>query len=128
MRSVFFGSDQSTFQVLKQYPHPFDPCPGSPNCIIHSKIFSLPDHQLFERCMHVLKDMTIHKLFLEKSDFYIHAIFRIPLFGFKDDLYITVTEAANNCAVLHIKSASRLGRSDFGVNARRIHFFVDNLN
>ena len=48
---------------------------------------------------------------------YLQAEFRSPLFGFVDDF-----EARRDAAsgIVHVRSASRVGHSDLGANARRI--------
>jgi uncharacterized protein (DUF1499 family) len=48
---------------------------------------------------------------------YLHAEFRSRLMGFVDDVELTYDEKAG---VLHVRSASRLGRRDFGVNRARV--------
>jgi len=48
---------------------------------------------------------------------YLHAEFRSKLMGFVDDVEFTFDAAAG---VLHVRSASRLGRRDFDVNRERV--------
>jgi len=48
---------------------------------------------------------------------YLHAEFRSQSMGFVDDVELTFDPAAG---VLHVRSASRLGRRDFGVNRERV--------
>jgi uncharacterized protein (DUF1499 family) len=48
---------------------------------------------------------------------YLHAEFRSKLLGYVDDLEFAFDAAAG---VLHVRSASRLGRKDFGVNRKRV--------
>ena len=48
---------------------------------------------------------------------YLHAEFRSKLMGYVDDLELTCDAQAG---VLHVRSASRLGRRDFGVNRARV--------
>lgn len=48
---------------------------------------------------------------------YLHAEFRSKLMGYVDDVEFTFDEKAG---VLHVRSASRLGRRDFGVNRKRV--------
>ena len=50
----------------------------------------------------------------EKPD-YLYAEFRSRLLGFVDDV-----ELLRQGGVLHVRSASRLGRRDFGVNRKRV--------
>lgn len=48
---------------------------------------------------------------------YLYAEFRSRLMGFVDDVEFVFDEAAG---VIHVRSASRLGRRDFGVNRARV--------
>jgi len=48
---------------------------------------------------------------------YLYAEFRSKLLGFVDDVEFTHDEKAG---VIHVRSASRLGRRDFGVNRARV--------
>ncbi|WP_313122980.1 DUF1499 domain-containing protein, partial [Exiguobacterium sp.] len=48
---------------------------------------------------------------------YIHAIFTSKVFRFKDDVEFYFDEAAQ---VIHFRSASRVGYSDWGVNRKRM--------
>jgi uncharacterized protein (DUF1499 family) len=48
---------------------------------------------------------------------YLYAEFRSKLMGFVDDVEFLVDPAKG---VIHVRSASRLGRRDFGVNRDRI--------
>jgi uncharacterized protein (DUF1499 family) len=49
--------------------------------------------------------------------FYLYAEFRSKLLGFVDDVELLFDEQAG---VFHVRSASRLGRRDFGVNRKRV--------
>jgi uncharacterized protein (DUF1499 family) len=48
---------------------------------------------------------------------YLYAEYRSKLLGYVDDLELLFDERAG---VLHVRSASRLGRKDFGVNRKRV--------
>ena len=48
---------------------------------------------------------------------YIYAEFQTPLMKFTDDVEFLLDEGN---AVIHVRSASRLGRKDFGANRKRI--------
>jgi len=48
-------------------------------------------------------------------------------FGFKDDVVIRITDDADQRFV-DIRSKSRVGRSDLGKNAQRIHAIIDEIN
>lgn len=48
---------------------------------------------------------------------YVHAEFSSLLFGFVDDVEVAIDEAEQ---LIHFRSASRAGRSDLGVNRKRM--------
>ena len=54
---------------------------------------------------------------VKKTDTYLHAEFRSRVFRFIDDLELLLDPATGNVA---IRSASRVGYSDLGVNRRRV--------
>lgn len=56
----------------------------------------------------------------------IDAVDRTPLMGFADDVTIRVRPLAGQTRI-DIRSASRIGRHDFGANARRIQRFAQDL-
>jgi uncharacterized protein (DUF1499 family) len=111
------------------------PCPSSPNCInteypddeshyLPPLSFSEQDSELVK----VLAKQIILNMggkIIEESgdlltDYYIHAIFTSSLFKFVDDFEIRIN---NETKLLSIRSASRVGYSDFGVNMRRVKEF-----
>jgi len=53
----------------------------------------------------------------EVEEGYIHAEFRSSLFGFVDDLEV---KGSLSHSVVHIRSVSRVGVSDLGVNRKRV--------
>jgi len=52
-----------------------------------------------------------------RSDGYLYATFQTPLMGFVDDVEFAIDPARS---VIDVRSASRLGYGDFGVNRKRI--------
>ena len=54
---------------------------------------------------------------VRESPGYLYAEFRSRLLGYVDDVELYFDPAAG---VFHVRSASRLGRRDFGVNRRRV--------
>lgn len=52
----------------------------------------------------------------------------VSLFKFKDDIVVTATPSADGSAtVINMRSVSRVGESDFGLNARRVREFLSDL-
>ena len=56
----------------------------------------------------------------------IEATETLPWFGFKDDIVIRFTQLSGGTLV-DVRSKSRIGRSDVGVNAKRIDRFLNDL-
>ncbi len=107
--------------------HPFEPCPGSPNCIIQSILFEETTDNLFGAAESAMRKISPFELDIQNNDLRIDAVFRIAIFRFKDDVQIAVEESTSGGSYLHIKSASRVGYGDFGVNKRRVERIVSQI-
>lgn len=102
------------------------PCPASPNCVssqaddaphfIEPIAFVGSPEDALERLKIVLRQLPRVQLITEKAD-YIHAEATSLLFRYVDDVEFYVDRQAG---VIHCRSASRVGRSDLGVNRARI--------
>lgn len=58
----------------------------------------------------------------------IEATARTPVFGFRDDVIIRLTQVELGRIRVDMRSCSRVGRGDFGVNAERITSFMTDLS
>lgn len=103
------------------------PCPDSPNCVSsegppgtrHHGEPLVPGERTVTEALVVL-DEVIHAMggrVLVREDDYLAAEFSSALFGFVDDLEARADEAQG---VIHLRSASRVGYSDGGVNRARV--------
>ena len=102
------------------------PCPASPNCLSSDdsdsahKIspFQLmkPATEVWQTVRKLVSEMPRTRIVNETSD-YLHAECRSGVFGFVDDLELHLRPSEG---IIAVRSASRLGYSDFGVNQRRI--------
>ena len=102
------------------------PCPPSPNCVssdagdaphrVSAFELALPAAEAWRIAHAVLAGVPRTKLITE-TDNYLYAECSSALFGFVDDLELHLRPSQNLIAV---RSASRLGHSDFGVNRKRI--------
>lgn len=121
MAVLFFlqGSQSKDLPSYTGETPPFKPCTDSPNCIIHSAAFREDSKALYREILKALESINPHKLVSDSHALQINSVFLIPIFGFKDDLQAVVSKN-DGFSVLHIKSSSRVGRSDLGVNRRRI--------
>lgn len=70
-----------------------------------------------------MESMNAEKITIDSDSLTIHAVFVIPVFRFRDDVHIAFTES-DQITLLHIRSASRVGHSDLGVNRRRVKKFI----
>ncbi|NBC04839.1 MAG: DUF1499 domain-containing protein [Bacteroidetes bacterium] len=117
--TYFLGSKPDDFNKTAD-TSPFEPCPDSPNCTFHSVEFSEKTEDLFEIVCSAMKRIETYEINTNSQSLQIDAVFRIPIFGFKDDVKIAVKPVDHEKSILHIKSSSRVGESDLGVNRRRI--------
>jgi uncharacterized protein (DUF1499 family) len=62
-------------------------------------------------------DAMLRAKVIKSEPNYLYAEFSTKLMGFVDDAEFYLDEKAG---VIHVRSASRLGRSDFGVNRERV--------
>lgn len=96
-------------------------CPGTPNCVnsqsdnVQSKIEPLPLVSIAE-IKQIVEGMD-RTTIVEETDNYLYAEFKSKLMGFVDDVEFYRDPEAN---VVQVRSASRLGQSDLGVNRKRV--------
>jgi uncharacterized protein (DUF1499 family) len=102
------------------------PCPPSPNCMSSDDSdaahrvapFQLvfPPEQAWP-AVHAAVAGSPRTKIIAQTDNYLHAECSSAVFGFVDDLELHLRPEQNLIAV---RSAARLGRSDLGVNRRRV--------
>ena len=109
-------------------------CPASPNCV--SSFSQDAEHQIEPLAYTSSPAEAVAKLkgaidsfgktkIVTATDNYLYAEFTSALMGFVDDVEFLVDDAAK---VIHVRSASRLGESDLGVNRKRIETIRAQLN
>ena len=114
----------SDIMLLEDQPNPLPPCPDSPNCVRRSYSISKRAGELFSDCRRVISGMGATIKRQSNDPYSIHAVYKVLIF--KDDLHIQIQQRASSC-VMYIRSASRKGTYDFGVNARRANLFMKKL-
>lgn len=106
------------------------PCPNTPNCV-NSQINNKEENQIapitYLGTLVEAHARTVEKLESEKrakirtiDSNYIHVEFTSAFFHFIDDVEFNFVELHSGKTVIHVRSASRIGYSDFGVNRKRI--------
>ena len=102
------------------------PCPDSPNCV--SSQSSDPSHfveplsytdsrpESKARLLKIIESLA-RTTIIADTPTYIHAEFTSLIFRFVDDVEFYFEEGKN---LIHVRSASRVGYSDLGMNRKRI--------
>jgi uncharacterized protein (DUF1499 family) len=98
------------------------PCRRSPNCVSSQADPSDTAHYIapiafrgsMETLRKALAELPLATIVRAEGD-YLYAEFRTPLLRFVDDV-----ELLRSGSLLHVRSASRLGRRDFNANRRRV--------
>jgi uncharacterized protein (DUF1499 family) len=86
--------------------------------------FVLDPHTTLEECEAVARTLRRWTVVtVEVAERRIEAIYKTRLMGFEDDVTIRVEAAEDGGAIVHVRSRSRVGKSDFGQNARTIRSF-----
>lgn len=121
------GSTSDDFETAAGIENPLPECPDSPNCVRVSVPSEQDAEELFNNVQQALEKMNAHEVDSNSQQLHVNALFRIPLFGFLDDVVIKI-ESYPKGAVAHIRSSSREGHSDLGVNRRRVAALLSNIN
>lgn len=110
------------------------PCPSSPNCVcsqasdaLHQiaplSFTSIPE-QALSQLKNIIQSLPRTTIITETED-YLYAEFKSALMGFIDDVEFYLDRNSN---IIHVRSASRLGQSDLGVNRQRIEIIRSQFN
>ena len=101
-------------------------CPDSPNCVCSQE--DRETHHVdplkyegdgpaaLARLVKVIENWPRAKI-VTRTDNYLHAEFTTPILRFVDDVEFLLAEEEN---AIHVRSGSRVGHSDMGVNRKRV--------
>ena len=102
------------------------PCPSTPNCVcsqsedaghkIEPLTYKSTPQVAFTQLKQAIESQPRTKI-ITQSPNYLYAEFTSAIMKFVDDVEFYLDEGAK---VIHVRSASRLGQSDLGVNRKRI--------
>ena len=112
--SADYGGPEVAAQQRRAYPD------------IKTAVLNLPFDRAFNRALDTAHAMGWQIITSEPKEGRIEATDTTFWFGFVDDIVIRVTPAGYR-ALVDIRSASRVGISDVGTNARRIRAFLSKL-
>ncbi|MGK0290850.1 MAG: hypothetical protein ACI86H_002313 [bacterium] len=101
-------------------------CPNKPNCVSSQatskkhlikgfplKASAKESIQAIKKIIKGMKRTTI----VQEKDNYLYAEFQSALMGYVDDIEFYADETGK---IMHVRSASRLGKSDLGANRKRV--------
>ena len=102
------------------------PCPATPNCVSSQsadKEHAIAPLHYRENATDMIAELKKVILTMKRAeivvstDSYLHAEFTSALFRFVDDVEFLCDDRAR---LIHMRSASRVGRFDYGVNRKRV--------
>ncbi|OKH17012.1 DUF1499 domain-containing protein [[Limnothrix rosea] IAM M-220] len=121
--ALFPGSSPDNLGVRGNH---LTPCPATPNCVVSedtdathaiAPISYVGDRATVRQALEDVLSVVPRTKIIEATDTYLRAESSSRLLGFVDDVEFYFPEDED---IIHIRSASRLGESDLGVNKRRL--------
>jgi len=109
-----YGGKEIADQQLKGYPD------------IKTLELPVPQQQAFARALAAAESMGWIMVASNPAEGRIEATDKTFWYGFKDDVVIRVT-AAGGGSKIDVRSVSRVGRSDIGINAQRVRAYLAKL-
>ncbi len=111
------------------------PCPDKPNCV-NSEFGEDKSHYISNLIYPAAKSgeiMDLLKAVIEEAGgeiqteqaTYMAFTFTVSIFGFVDDLEIRQDKSKN---IIHLRSGSRVGTSDLGINRKRVELILNIFN
>ena len=91
---------------------------------LETKVVSMAPAEAIDRSRVVHEEMGLEFINVSESLCVVEATDTSFVFGFKDDVVVRVRSEADR-SIIDVRSVSRVGQSDLGVNAERIKTFLD---
>jgi uncharacterized protein (DUF1499 family) len=122
LEQIHYG-DNGEQRYLRK--NPLSACPDSPNCVrLSTYIPKVPEKLLID--VEIIIDLMGGKqVMIDHDKFVVTSVFNV--FIFRDDVIIQIMPFEDG-SILHLKSSSRVGYSDLGVNKRRVNDFLKKLH
>tara|TARA_R110001583_G_scaffold20698_4_gene79276 strand:+ start:452 stop:1183 length:732 start_codon:yes stop_codon:yes gene_type:complete len=109
--SLVYAGKEIAEQQLKAFPD------------ITPIISKLSSEQAYLKALDIAKNMGWKIVYEDQIMLVFEATARTPFFNFADDIVVKVSNKAN-VSIVNVRSVSRIGRGDRGVNAQRIRQFT----
>jgi uncharacterized protein (DUF1499 family) len=101
------------------------PCPATPNCVcseqpvegafVEPLAYTTSADEAWRKIKHAI--VATGGIVLTEQEDYLHARYETTILRFVDDVELRLDE---NTRMIHIRSASRVGKSDLGANRKRV--------
>ena len=95
---------------------------------IMSRVYILSPDEVFAAVTEVAREMAWEIVDADRVEGRLEATDTTKWFRFKDDVVVRMVAGNGNSTMVDVRSKSRVGRSDIGVNANRIRDFFSRLN
>lgn len=111
-----YDGEETASQQLASYPE------------INSVLYPKTPEEVFTAAQQLMEDLGWQLVDVDEEEGRLEATATTRWFGFKDDVVIRIAPGDAGMTRFDMRSKSRVGRSDIGVNAARIRDFVAELN
>lgn len=118
----FLGCNSINLKTDTENPLP--DCPSTPNCKKDSFEVNADSSTLTSVIESILTDIGADTVTLNGNS--INAIYRIPIFGWKDDVSILI-QPNENSTIVYLRSASREGHWDIWANSIRVNKIIKHI-
>jgi len=95
---------------------------------IMSRVYIQSPDEVFAAVTEVAREMAWEIVDADRVEGRLEATDTTKWFRFKDDVVVRMVASNGNSTMVDVRSKSRVGRSDIGVNANRIRDFFSRLN
>ena len=94
---------------------------------LKERAYRIPPKEMLDRVQTAMLTLKWKVEMVDPRRNLIQAVVSTELLGFEDDFSVTIHPLPTDSSRLDIRSASRVGRADFGANAGHIIAFIDML-
>lgn len=133
------GSTSADFPTDTEVENPLPPCPDSPNCVRITDSYHGSIDAAWQAVLTALQEMKPYDVEIRADEYRVDTIFLVVFF--RDDMAVQLEasgtqaegrerdlEPPGETTYVHIRSSSRLGHYDFGVNRRRVKVFLEKMS
>jgi uncharacterized protein (DUF1499 family) len=124
--TIIITSCTGTKPMLGKIENTLSPCPDKPNCVssqsqdqshyVEPFHYTGSQQMAFDQLVFIIRQFPRTQI-TKQTENYLHVEFKSAWFGFIDDVEFLFSSAQQ----IQVRSASRIGYSDFGVNRKRIN-------